>query len=755
MFSGQGSQYINMGLGLYETEPLFRRKIDEYSEILKPHLFLDLRTILYPGNKNPESAHELLKQTRYTQPAIFAIELALANLWIEWGIMPKAMVGHSIGEYTAACLSGVFTVEDALSIIHYRGRLMQKMPEGSMLTIPLPEDEIQPYLNDKITLAVINNPELCTVAGDPLSIDQLEKHLEDAGIRSHRLHTSHAFHSVMMEPMITPFIEKFSNISLHEPQIPFVSNVTGTWITPDEATDPRYWASQLRNTVRFSDCLEELFKTPDQIYLEIGPGRTLSTLTNQHPKKPHGTIALGSLRHPKESESDVAYILNTLGRFWISGKKIDWIKYYKNEKRHRISLPTYPFERKRYWIDPVAQKRNYSDLFTKQPIDQVQSAQDQTEQTPEVPESHPDSPRDDVEKRLAAIWDGLLGVGNLSIHDNFFEIGGSSLTALSLFAQINKTFGKNLSLATLFEAPTIELLANILREGDLQTSWSPLVEIQAGGSKTPFFLIHAEDGNVVAYRDLANYLDKDQPVYGLQAKELSGEQVVSQKLEDIAAVYVREVRRIQPHGPYILGGFCLGGCLAYEMAQQIQKLGDEVALTVMIQARHRDYRKYLPSSTRLHRHYFRIVDRLDYEFNNLSKLGYKDKFSYIRQRIDRVVEEVRIRISRNHESLSNKIQKNFPQTMAYTYANVAKKFNNAFWNYYPRPYNGRVVIFRASEQPHGIYPDPTLGWGELIKGEVELYEIPAYHQTIIQEPQAQLLGELLNKCLNTTDNLDT
>ncbi len=351
MFSGQGAQYVNMGLGLYHTEPVFQEQLDLCAETLLPHLGFDLRDILYPGGQDSETAAQKLKQTYITQPALFAIEYALARLWMSWGVEPNALVGHSIGEYVAACLAGVFSLEDALTLVAARGRLMQQLPGGAMLAVPLSEQEIQPFLNGNLSLAVINSPSLCVVSGETEAINDLENQLSQQEITGHRLHTSHAFHSKMMDPILETFAEKVRQAAPNPPQIPFVSNVTGTWITPAEATDPRYWAKHLRQTVRFSDGVETLLKEPQRVLLEVGPGHTLSTLVRQHPVKNKEHVVLSSSRHPKEQTSDVTFILSSLGQLWLAGVQVDWSGFYEGETRQRLPLPSYPFERKRYWFE--------------------------------------------------------------------------------------------------------------------------------------------------------------------------------------------------------------------------------------------------------------------------------------------------------------------------------------------------------------------------------------------------------------------
>jgi acyl transferase domain-containing protein/aryl carrier-like protein len=352
MFTGQGAQYVDMALELYQVEPTFRKEIDRCSELLKPHLGLDLRDLLYPSAEQAEEAAQQLRQTSITQPALFVIEYALAKLWMAWGVQPAAMIGHSIGEYVAACLAGVFSLEDALALVAARGRLMQQLPAGAMLAVPQPEREVRPLLGTELSLAVINGPALCVVSGATEDVEVLHSQLAARGIACRRLQTSHAFHSAMMEPILEPFSAEVSKIERNPPQIPYVSNVSGTWITAAEANDPGYWARHLRQTVRFADGLQQLFDNPDQILLEVGPGRTLTTLATQHPGRAAQQLVLSSVRHPHDRQSDVAFLLTTLGKLWLGGAKVDWPGFHANERRLRLPLPTYPFERQRYWIDP-------------------------------------------------------------------------------------------------------------------------------------------------------------------------------------------------------------------------------------------------------------------------------------------------------------------------------------------------------------------------------------------------------------------
>ncbi|MBN3958489.1 type I polyketide synthase, partial [Nostoc sp. NMS8] len=373
MFSGQGSQYANMGRELYEVEPTFKKHIDTCALILQPHLDVDIRSILYPKEQDSETASKQLQQTALTQAALFVTEYALAQLLMSWGIHPEAMIGHSIGEYVAATIAGVFSLEDALKIVAKRGQLMQQLPSGSMLAIKLPEKDVELLLSAQtlykkyLEIAVINSPSDCVVSGTTLAIAALEKQLSSQGIESRQLQTSHAFHSEMMQPILEEFVQLLKTVKLNPPRIGFISNVTGSWISQEQATNPNYWSQHLRETVRFSDGISQLLQQFEDVFIEVGPGRTLSTLTIQHLDKDSKQQVLTSLRHVKEQQSDLSFLLKTLGRLWLLGVEIDWSGFYTHEQRHRLPLPTYPFERQRYWIEPKNQGKDTPVLLGKKP----------------------------------------------------------------------------------------------------------------------------------------------------------------------------------------------------------------------------------------------------------------------------------------------------------------------------------------------------------------------------------------------------
>jgi amino acid adenylation domain-containing protein len=355
LFSGQGSQHVDMARDLYAAEPrpVFREIVDKCCEKLRSQLGCDLRELMYPGEESAATAGERLTQTRYAQPALFVIEYALAQQWMAWGIQPAAMLGHSIGEYVAACLSGVMSLDDALALVAERGRLMYDLPSGSMLSVPMAASELEPLLGDGLSIATINGPTMSVVSGTKEAVDALQARLSGDGIEAKTLHTSHAFHSPMMEPILDEFTRRVRQISLRAPQIPYVSNLTGDWITKEQATDPAYYALHLRQAVRFSEGLERLFAHPDWVLLEVGPGQTLCTLAKRHPGRSAQQAVVASLPRAIERKvSDEAFVLESLGQLWLAGVEPDWAGVHAPRQCRRVVLPTYPFERQRFWIEP-------------------------------------------------------------------------------------------------------------------------------------------------------------------------------------------------------------------------------------------------------------------------------------------------------------------------------------------------------------------------------------------------------------------
>ncbi len=371
MFPGIGAHYMDMARGLYDSEAGFRQTVDHCCEVLLPHLGFDLRTDLYPEKheepvpqenqagvdlrrmlkrRNGDHPARRIDRADVSQPLLFVIEYALARLWMEWGINPQAMIGYSLGEYVAACLASVMSLEDALKLVAGRARMIQELPPGALLAVALTQERLEPLLGDELSLMAINGPEQCVVSGPVAAIETFESKLMGDGISCRRLEASHAFHSRMMEPVFEQVAELARSISLHAPQIPYISNVTGKLIEPGDAVSPEYWARHMCQSVRFSQGIEELLKVPGTILLEMGPP-LLCSIALQSATANEQPAVINCLRHSYETQPDVAHALQALGKLWLLGVEPDWSKFYSQEKRHRVLLPPYPFQRQRYWIE--------------------------------------------------------------------------------------------------------------------------------------------------------------------------------------------------------------------------------------------------------------------------------------------------------------------------------------------------------------------------------------------------------------------
>ena len=350
LFPGQGAQYLHMGKSLYEHENVFREAVDHCAELLQEEFNYDIRAIIYPDT-NGDEEEKRLKDTQYTQPALFVVEYALSKLWMSWGIEPTMLCGHSIGEFVAAHLAGIFTLKDALVLVALRGRFVSELPGGSMLSVRTAYNTLSEILPKTLSIAAVNSDLLCVVSGEDAPVEAFAKVLEEKEIPNRLLLTSHAFHSTMMDPVLEKFEAEVRKRKLNIPRVPILSTVTGTWLTDAEATDPLYWTNHLRATVRFSDAMETALELEDILLLEVGPGRALTTLSQQK-KKAKSATSISSLVKPGDNENSYHNVLAALGQLWQNGIEPDWQAFYKNQIREKIWLPAYVFDRKPCWINP-------------------------------------------------------------------------------------------------------------------------------------------------------------------------------------------------------------------------------------------------------------------------------------------------------------------------------------------------------------------------------------------------------------------
>ncbi|MEU3047365.1 beta-ketoacyl synthase N-terminal-like domain-containing protein [Streptomyces sp. NPDC006984] len=350
---GQGSQYAGMARGLYAHEPEFAATIDRCADVLRASHRLDLKDILFAGDADTGGRGQI-DRTSFTQPALFSVEYALASLLRSWGLEPGAMLGHSIGEYVAAALAGVMGFDDALRLVADRGALVESLPSGSMTAVFLPEAELLPLLTADVDIAAVNAPGICVVSGRSDAVESLRESLSRRGVGTTRLRTSHAFHSRMMEPALEEFRERVDRVRLRPPTIPFVSTVTGDWITADQATDPAYWTRHVRTCVRFSDAARVLLTDGAYAFAEVGPGHALTNLISEMAKDEGApAVVAPMLGGGQDGHDDVQVLLEGVGRLWSHGVSVRWDRYWSHEERGRVHAPTYPYDRDRFWVDPA------------------------------------------------------------------------------------------------------------------------------------------------------------------------------------------------------------------------------------------------------------------------------------------------------------------------------------------------------------------------------------------------------------------
>lgn len=455
MFPGQGSQYVNMGRDLCESEPAFKQHFDRCCELFSKEFGTDLKAIIFPNAGEEEKAAEQLKQTIYTQASLFTMHYSLAKLWMHWGITPDAMMGHSIGEFAAACLAGVFSLEDAVKLVANRGRMMQELPGGSMLSVRAGEEDVAKKLPTGCSIAANNGPQLCVASGPHDAIAQLQAELEKDGITCKLLVTSHAFHSPMMDAIVAPYKKVVESVKLSAPRIPIISTVTAEWLKDDEAVSSRYWSDHLLATVRFAQAVKFAWSDADRVMLEVGPRTTATTLARQQSTDNKKQAAVPSLGDSAGNGNEITQLLKAVGGLWQSGVLIDWNKFYEREERRRISLPTYAFERVRHWVEPVLLQAASGGQAGHG------SATQSTVSTEQVDESL--SPKDKLIAQIKHLLEESSGLelAEASNEETFLEMGLDSLFLTQVATSLSKKFGVKISFRQLNEElPNLDKLAD-------------------------------------------------------------------------------------------------------------------------------------------------------------------------------------------------------------------------------------------------------------------------------------------------------
>lgn len=452
LFPGQGTQYVGMGKNLYETEPVFRESMKECADIMKEITGCDILQMLYENSETQEN-QELLMQTEHTHKVLFAIEYATAKMLMHYGIVPDKMIGHSIGEYVAACISGVLNPRQAIALVCARGMIIQSLPKGSMLSVNLSEEEVKPYLEDKISLAIVNTNKLCVLAGTDEDIKLTAEKMGESV--SHRiLHTSHAFHSYMMEAGAEKLKEEIEKITVGKIEIPYLSNVTGDWITQEDISDPEYWIKHMTKTVRFYECLKKLDDGKHKCFFEAGPGGTLSIFVRNSLE--HTTCVSQVMRAAKQDGNDRIYLYNAIGKAWMNGMPLDTELFLRGRKPLLINLPGYAFDKKKCWIGAGKIEHKTQDIQS-EPEDVIENSRDELSNPYQEPEN-------ELEETLVDIMETVMGIHPIGVTDNLIEIGVHSLIVSQILVRVNDLLNLEITMSEFMSCRTIREFSDYLFE---------------------------------------------------------------------------------------------------------------------------------------------------------------------------------------------------------------------------------------------------------------------------------------------------
>ena len=464
LLPGRGVEYIGVTTDLYGEEATFRESFDKCAELLRGEMHCDIRELLYLPQSEAGKERQPLYSRSIAEPVLFAIEYSLAQVWMRWGVQPKGMIGHDLGEYVAACLSGVFSLEDGLRLVTERAKFIEAQSQGKMLAVALRESEVWDLLaqwGGRLSLVSLNTGTNCVISGFAQEVENFRELLARQGIDHSLLNATHPVQFSPDDTKLGSFGEVLYRARLNKPKIPFISNVTGRWITDSQATDPSYWIDHLHKPIRFFEGLSSIFGLGAVVLLEVGPGRTLGVLAQQHPERRGAELILHSLDRAEAQGSDFDSMLRNAGALWLAGFDLDWRGLHSGERRRRIPLPTYCFDRKRYWLDLPVRDDVSSELFQQM----VGAQADSLSYTSRARVGQP--PNENVlhlEEEVAQIWRELLGVERVGRLDDFFDVGGSSLLVLRLISQLNRLFEVELRATAVLEASNVAAMAALVRK---------------------------------------------------------------------------------------------------------------------------------------------------------------------------------------------------------------------------------------------------------------------------------------------------
>lgn len=732
LFTGMGTQKPGMGRALYENAPVFKTVFDECAEVLSPLLGHDIRDfILAEPNEASIDAH--LNEHRIGQPTVFALEYAAARMWMDLGILPKVLIGHSLGEWVAATVAGVFGLRDALRLVALRGGLMDSMRKGAMLAVNLTESEVAQRLPKTLDIATVNAPDQIVVAGPADEVERFATAIEAEGIRCKRLQVTLAAHSSLMEPMLPQFRSAIEKTERHapNPELRVISNITGNYLESQRLQSPDYWTEHLRRAVRFADGLSTLWACDGLALVECGPSHTLTNIALRDTRRPDArTIVATQDGGDASTESEYRRLLESAGTLWAAGLPIDLGKLFAMQgKGQRISLPGYAFQRKRHWLDAV-----------RLVPDGVQSEEERSEAEDEDEEEMRDENASPEERKVIALMRELLGRARLNRTSDFFLAGGDSLLAMRLASRISDVFGVQLGRAQVLKARTVEKIAALItKDGSPVTqeenSDSCLVRLAAGDERlAPIVLIHAVGGGAFIYGDLLKALRTQRPVWGLQSPGLWDDETPVSGLHEQAARYHAALKAAGIGRPALLGGSSYGGIVAFELDALQRAEGNAGSLVAMFDTPGPGHMPHVFSDDAETFAYLMIRD--DYDADYAKALAHM-RSATPDERMDTLLQ--RMRETMMPEATLQDVQRQ----LAVFRTNLS---NMRRWQ--PSHHSARILYFKAKEGAEILARTPELGWVPLAGSGIEILPSPGNHTTMLDTPNVTFIANAINHRLS-------
>ena len=717
MFPGQGAQYVSMGKDLYKSNILFKTILDECFQIVKSSTGKDLKSLLFE-NTNTEDAERELASTDITQPVLFIYEYALVKLFEQFGIRPKYLIGHSIGEYTAACIAGVFDMQTALKIVIKRGQLMSKMNPGSMIAVRTSIENLKSIDNTYFEIAADNAPEMCTISLNSQNVDKVIELLDKNEIQFIPLNTSHGFHSEAFDPILSEFEEFVDSLNPSTPVLPFISCLTGKFITDEQATTGAYWAQQLRHTVHFREGISTISSYEDVIFLEVGPNTHLSSLVKQNKDVENKKSIIATLGKADEVNEQLK-IITALGNMFLLGTEIDFNMLQNEVVVRKISLPTYPFERIRHWIDfvPSMKQVEVENSFT-----MTTSKRDLQQVVP--------SGGNGLVDELKAILFELSGLTSDKLNEevSFEENGLDSLFLVQFASHLEKKYKVKVEFRQLaIEYSTLKGLAKLLSEkspyitkqaapkkNGVATVIDNFVKFQPLGNKEPLIIVHGDNANKYG----PELIGTERPFYGFLHIGSDGEKINFKSVDDMSEAYLEQLLIHKPKGPYYLGGYSFGGVLAYDMAVKLQKMGHEVPFLALIDT-------WIP-------------------LQKEPVVRYKNPILFVRKKLLGPTRR-KIELLSKRYLCRGYILLHIPVPVKLRNFYILDKYHILSGKYSGEKFKGEVILFRATKNRSA---HKYLGWDKLVD-KINLVHVEGDHETIIEKKESfKEIHKVMEKYLN-------